>query len=898
MSTQPNRSGQTADFILDDRKNADVLSIGHPGLDRWVNGIRRGEQIIFDIPAKDDWSVIARWLKQAAAVNQAPIVLVQWGDLEMRADGSSAAKGAGEEDRTQDQPEIRTERLDPNKGPSSVLMQLSALLKTLPAEVWVAFEPLNALTDIWRSDDRLRMFLQVALPAIRSDNRNSVVGICSVTHMEETVDEVFRSAELVLRLNRIPWENDDPWLIQSIRLEDRYSPRHLIPQWINDQACAPLTDQRIWLWLVEQAFQFSEAGAGRQKRTENIQQMVRRLLPGDGTFGTLIERFFDREALQSIQARMIGSGSIGGKAAGMLLARQIIQKEGIIPVASRTGLEDHDSWYIGTDWFEMYIIQNGWWTLLARHRTPEGYSEAAGLLAERIPEGTFSLEMRRRFAEMLEAFGETPVIVRSSSLLEDDYGNAFAGKYESVFCANQGSAAVRLEALEAAIKRVYASMFDPDALSYRSRRGLSMREELMALLVQRVSGDRQGDYFFPQMAGVGHSNNLYVWNERLDASAGMLRLVFGLGTRAVDRVEGDYPRIVALDQPLLSSHETREAERAYTQHYVDLIDLNRNTLMTVPLDQLIRELPDYDWPAVAEIDWIETRRLAELGLGNRRQWLLNFRNALADTEFIDTLRATIHTLEKVYQYPVDIEFTINPEPEADVKSSVASQTMSAPAEKARRRVNLLQCRPLQTRGVGASIAMPAAVPEEKILLEARGHFMGGNVCLNLRYLVSVDPQAYAALSERDRYQVARLVGELNRELFDPDHAPTLLLGPGRWGTTTPSLGVPVSYSEIDNISALGEVSFQTAGMMPELSFGSHFFQDLVEGNIFYLAVLPHIPGNRYRPELMLARSNQFNRLLPQYHDWSKVIGVYDFSGEKLTLLSDITTQRLLCAILR
>ena len=172
--------------------------------------------------------------------------------------------------------------------------------------------------------------------------------------------------------------------------------------------------------------------------------------------------------------------------------------------------------------------------------------------------------------------------------------------------------------------------------------------------------------------------------------------------------------------------------------------------------------------------------------------------------------------------------------------------------------------------------------------------MGGNVCMNIKYIVYVKPERYALLSDQERYQVARLVGQLNQTLFDPENAPTLLLGPGRWGTSTPSLGVPVNFSEIDNIVALAEVSFETAGMMPELSFGSHFFQDLVEANVFYLAVLPHIPTNYYNQALLESRRNQFIKLLPQHYRWADVIQVYDFSNEKMTLFSDITTQKILC----
>jgi len=192
---------------------------------------------------------------------------------------------------------------------------------------------------------------------------------------------------------------------------------------------------------------------------------------------------------------------------------------------------------------------------------------------------------------MLEYFGQSPIIVRSSSLLEDGFGNAFAGKYDSYFCVNQGSPEERLEQFLVAVKQVYSSTLSEEALQYRLQRGLSHQEEQMALLVQRVSGAYHGKLFFPALAGVGISYNTFVWRHDIDPSAGMLRLVVGLGTRAVDRVEGDYPRIVSLDKPLLVPHADPEDRRRFTQHDIDLLDVDQNRWVTIPMSELAAEQP-------------------------------------------------------------------------------------------------------------------------------------------------------------------------------------------------------------------------------------------------------------------------------------------------------------------
>ena len=138
-----------------------------------------------------------------------------------------------------------------------------------------------------------------------------------------------------------------------------------------------------------------------------------------------------------------------------------------------------------------------------RQNTPEGYFTLAGELAERLNGGSFPHPIRQQFMRMLDYFGQSPIIVRSSSLLEDNFGNAFAGKYESIFLTNQGSPEERCVEFERAVRRVYASMMNPDALEYRMKRGLLGRDEQMSLLIQRVSGDRRDGWFFPLLAGGG-----------------------------------------------------------------------------------------------------------------------------------------------------------------------------------------------------------------------------------------------------------------------------------------------------------------------------------------------------------------------------------------------------------
>lgn len=256
--------------------------------------------------------------------------------------------------------------------------------------------------------------------------------------------------------------------------------------------------------------------------------------------------------------------------------------------------------------------------------------------------------------------GQSPIIVCSSSLLEDNFGNAFAGKYESVFCANQGTPEERYECFEQAVRTVYANTMNEDALEYRINRGLFDMDEQMAILVQRVSGDQYSEGFSPHLAGVGNSSNLYVWDKNIDMDAGMLRLVFGLGTRAVDRTASDYAKIVCLDDPLRIPPMDYYEQKKYTQRGADIISLQDNALISVDLEEIFAHDIKTDKSLFASPDTQAASRLRELGYSqNKAPYIFDFSGLLKNTEFPSVMKDMLALLSKIYDYPVDIEFTVN-----------------------------------------------------------------------------------------------------------------------------------------------------------------------------------------------------------------------------------------------
>ena len=841
------------------------VSTGLPGLDQVIDMLRRGDNVVWQVQSIDDYlQVVIPFISQAKKDGRRLIYF---------------RFGSHEPLMTEDEASVRYE-VDASEGFERFTSTVYNIIEKEGLKAFYVFDCLSDLLKFWHSDLMIGNFFRVVCPFLYQLDTVAYFALMRGIHTHGTIARIRETTQLLLDIYNIGRKT----YIHPLKVWERYSPTMFFPHLIEGENALSITAS------ADAAALFAGIGRTVQPRDhweitlehaqaslegdEELQERMKQLLIGliiskEPRIAELANRYFDLRDILDIASREIGTGFIGGKSVGMLLGRKILEK--VAWETIRDNWEPHDSFYLGSDIYYSYIVQNGWWQLRTRQKTSEGYFALAPELRENLLRGKFPDIVREQFFQMLEHYGQSPMIVRSSSLLEDNFGNAFAGKYESIFCVNQGSPEERIEAFEQAVRTVYASCMSEDALSYRQSRGLTGRDEQMAILVQRVSGDHYGDLFFPHVAGVGNSSNLYVWNKEMNPDAGMLRLVFGMGTRAVDRVSGDYARIVSLDRPSERPPVCYGDEKKFSQHMADVLDLRENRLKEVPIDSPIDCDLKTDQGFFFSTDYAALSRLRESGhrLSCAPQ-LLDFKKLLTETPFPGLVGTVLSTLKTAYGYPVDIEFTANFDPEGLFK------------------FNLLQCRPLQTKGVGKAVMIPQA-EEDKILLSSTGNFMGGNARLLFDYVIYVRAREYLDLHEQEKYQVARMIGALNQKLKGSG---ILLIGPGRWGTTTPSLGVPVHFNELCNMTAICEVSYRDGGLTPELSFGSHFFQDIVESNIFYAAVFDGNPEVSFNPERIFCRENQLCKMLPVKGEWEQVIHVA--KTQNLTLYSDIISQKLLC----
>lgn len=628
--------------------------------------------------------------------------------------------------------------------------------------------------------------------------------------------------------------------------------------------------------LFEQAEYIETLPPAERERLEaRLQEikvvLIRTMVSDHLTYLKIARQWFTVDDLKEIRRRKIGGGKVGGKAAGMLLALRILQDAA--PAEVRQAFRAPVSYYLGSDVFYNFMSLNG-----LMHWNDQKYKSEAQMRAEypRIVDdfskGHFPLAVLERLREVVEEAGERPLIVRSSSLLEDNFGTSFAGKYDSIFCPNQAGPEANLLALTAAITRVYASVLNPDALLYRHHQGLADYDERIAILIQLVEGERFGRYFLPQGAGVAFSRNLYRWSPQIRKEDGFLRLVWGLGTRAVDQTGNDYPRLVALSHPTLHPAAEVKSIRRYSQQFVDLIDLEENAFKTVPVKEaLSSQYPTLRYMAQLEEDGYLTT--LHTNLVEAEKLVITFDELLRRTSFAERMRAALNVLSTHYHSPVDTEFTLEiPNPQ-EIHPEV--------------KITLLQCRPQSHIQDSEDARLPEDLPEADIILATRRMVPQGSV-RGIRYVLFVSPDEYFSLpSQIERDKLVRAIGALNAALAGQVF---ICVGPGRWGTSTPNLGVGVRYGDIYNARALVELSGRDIGTSPEPSFGTHFFQDMMEAQIYPLAVFLDDEDAIFRQDFFYETSNRLSHWLNVEETTQRVlrlIAVEDYRpGYTLSLIMD------------
>lgn len=586
--------------------------------------------------------------------------------------------------------------------------------------------------------------------------------------------------------------------------------------------------------------------------------LVRRFLSDQLEYINVAKNYVEIKDFHQLIHRLIypthGHGKTGGKGAGLFLAYQIVRRH-------RQGdellsaLKTPKTWYLTSDGLHDFVYCNHLEDVFSqKYKEIDEVRQEYPDIVQVFKNSQFSAAIIKGLSLALDDLGDRPLIVRSSSLLEDRFGAAFSGKYKSLFLANRGTKQQRLDALTDAIAEVYASTFGPDPIQYRAERNLLDFQEGMGVLIQEVVGQHIGDYFLPAFAGVAFSHNEFRWSPRIKQEDGLVRLVPGLGTRAVDRLGDDYPVLVSPGQPGLRANATPEEIVRYSPRYMDVINLNTNNFETVEVTEFLREAGDR-MPIVEQLVSIyHDSHLRPPLVGGvdfeSDDLIVTFEGLLNRTPFIKQVDALLRLLKGELRHPVDIEFAHDGE-----------------------HLYLLQCRAQAPAKFARPAPIPRDIPKARVLFSANRYVSNGTVP-NITHVVYVDPEKYAALGSREELlSVGRAVGKLNKVLPKRQF---ILMGPGRWGSRGDvKLGVPVTYSDINNTAMLIEIARTTGEYTPDLSFGTHFFQDLVEAEIRYLPLYPDEANVQFNEAFLTRSRNLLGELAPEHAALDQTVRVID-----------------------
>ena len=865
-------------------------------MDAVLDYIRMGDNVVWQVSSLDEFRVFAESFAAQAVRDRRNIIYIRF---------------AGHEPI-----------LSPMPGLRIVNMELSYLFETFTINIhnfiaeegkdaFYVFDCLSELEEAWATDLLMGDFFHLTCPFLFDLDTVAFFPVIRGRHSFDAIAKIRDTTQLFLDV----YPYDDPLreptgshalrpkepavhadrkelFVRPVKVWNRYSQTMFNPHKYNvrtgefspvsesveisrfykrvNEAGAETADRNMDSWerfFRQTKLKYQNGG----DVSEECSRICDIMLTRDGRMRELIKENFSAQDYFEIHARMVGTGMIGGKACGMLLARKIVENKSP-DIFGR--IEPHDSFYIGSDVFYSFIVDNGFWDLKIRQKSEREYFSLSKEFSEKIMGGKFSPAIEAELRRLLEYYGSDPIIVRSSSILEDGFGNAFAGKYESVFCGGKGTPEERLAAFEQAIRVVYASTVSISALDYRKRRGLEKNDEQMALLVQRVSGSRHDKFFMPCAAGVGYSVSPYrLGSERPEE--GMLRLVAGLGTAAVDRRTGSYPRIVSLDNPskvMLTSFSDRHR---FSQRLIDAVSGTTGREESFDADEVRAALPGYLAQALFSHDRDAERMMEERG--QRRQiFFVSCEEIVANGAIMDDMRGILGMLHAAYHNPVDIEYTINISPRMEYV------------------IDILQCRPLQMTYGNQRVTMPPREDFENILIETKGVSMGFSRSFPVDVLVYIDAAAYCKMPSSEKYDVQSALSAINWKLRGKNKR-MVLVAPGRICTSSPELGVPSSFSDISEFDAIIEVSDAGAGYMPELSYGSHVFQDLVEASILYSAVFEDDSTLFFDPGAMRSMRNSLAEYLSSAEKLRNIVYVYEAASDEISLHYDMSSEHLLIA---
>ena len=545
-----------------------------------------------------------------------------------------------------------------------------------------------------------------------------------------------------------------------------------------------------------------------------------RLNKGRGIISKFDKDHFDEYLIFS----RIGEGSLGGKGRGLAFIDSIIKKHQLFYDYKDVIITIPRTVVICTDIFDEFMESNNLYKV--------GLSK---LDDEKILKRFVRAKLPKSLIEDLKTFIEyinNPIAIRSSSLLEDSHYQPFAGVYSTYMIPNDKSDTKKMmTSLTTAIKSVYASVYYKNSKAYMEATSNMIDEEKMAIILQEVCGTKFGNKFYPTLSGVGRSINFYPISPEKPED-GIVNIAFGLGRTIVDggvtlRFSPKYPKkILQLSTPQMALSSTQKQFYAldlipedYKASVNEEVNLLKLKIKDAENDNSLKDVTStYDY----ENDIIRD------GTGYKGKKIITFSNILRYNTFplAEILDALLEIGQKEMNNPIEIEFAVN---------------LNTPSN-APRIFNFLQIRPIVDDKEAININIDNISNEETII--SSNSALGNGTINDIHDFIYVKPEAFKAAESKN---IVLEIEKLNSQ-FIKDNKSYVLVGPGRWGSSDPWLGIPVKWSQISQARVIVEAGLENYRIDP--SQGTHFFQNLTSFKVGYFTINPFINDGYYNLDFL------------------------------------------------
>jgi hypothetical protein len=505
----------------------------------------------------------------------------------------------------------------------------------------------------------------------------------------------------------------------------------------------------------------------------------------------------------------MGSGALGGKGRGCAFINTLIYNLNFSEIIPEMNIRTPRTAIIGTDEFDIFMERNN--LMEAIHQETEYKT-----IRQKFLDGDLSYNLEKRLKESLKLVNR-PLAVRSSSLLEDSTMQPFSGIFETYLIPNNHpDFNVRFKQLKDAIKLVYSSIYSPHSRRYFEAINFSLEEEKMAVVIQDVVGTYHKDHFYPHMSGTAQSHNYYPV-AHMEPEDGFAIAGLGLGHYVVngERAYRFSPKYPTLEMSSLQS-QIRDSQVEFMA--LDMInsdidfctDGSEANLHRLPISEA--ESHDVLKHLASTFD-VENERV-EPGISAPGPRILNFANILK-YEYVPLARALTLILDvgkEALGSPVELEYAVDLDK----------------AENGLPSFHILQIKPMMGTGGDYTFDTGGIDPKEMIIYAERS--MGNGKVDNITDLVYVDPNGFDKMRTRE---MAAQIEKFNQKMVAEDRK-YILIGPGRWGTRDPFIGIPVNWSQISNAKVIVETSLDEFPL--DASLGSHFFHNVTSMNVGYFSI--------------------------------------------------------------